>query len=264
MDTITDPVTVRLYGGLKDLADAPPDGRMSVRFHGRRSVKDLIESLGIPHTELGMLLVDGTAVGLDAPVEPGLRVAAYPWLGTVAPAPGPPLRPPTPTPVRFLLDVHLGRLARRLRTLGLDTAYASDEIEDAALAERAATRQRVLLTRDRGLLMRQVVVHGMLIRSEDADEQALQVVRRYDVDLDPFSRCVNCNGQLTEVTKEEVLDRLPPRTRVEHDRFSRCASCGQVYWPGSHRDHMDPFVVQARAEAALARWRRDGGRTDHG
>lgn len=251
-----DVATVRLYGDLKGLAGAPADGRVEVSFHATRSSKDLVESLGVPHTEVGLLLVDGRAVDFDAPVRTGQRVTVYPWLGTVAVPPGPRLRPPTPRPVRFLLDVHLGRLARRLRTLGLDSAYDPKQTDDAHLAERAAAQGRVLLTRDRELLMRDVVVHGALIRSEDADEQTLEVMRRFDVTLEPFTRCVNCNGPLRGVPKREVLDELPPRTRVEHDTFSRCGDCGQVYWPGSHRDRMDPFVVRAQAEAALARWRR--------
>lgn len=248
-------ITVRVYGDLRELADAPPDGVIDVPDPGRRSVKDLVESLGIPHTELGMLLVDGRPVGLDAVVSGGERVAVYPWLTTVSAPGGVRLRPPPPTPVRFLVDVHLGRLTRRLRTLGLDAAY-DNEARDAELAARAAAGHRILLTRDRELLLRSEVVHGMLVPSGDAEEQALAVVRRYPVELSPFTRCVPCNGELEPVAKEEVLERLPPRTRIEHDRFSRCRSCGQVFWPGSHRDELEPFVVRARAEAALAAWGR--------
>ncbi len=248
-----DLVALRVYGDLRELTDAPDSGRMEVPAGGRRGVKDLIESVGIPHTELGLVLVDDAPVDLDAVVTGGERVAAYPRLTTTPVPDGAHLRPPPPEPLRFALDVHLGRLARRLRTLGLDATYDND-VDDAALARRAVEERRVLLTRDRGLLMRDRIVHGALIRSQDADEQALEVVRRFPVGLEPFSRCVHCNGRLEAVSKQEVLDRLPPRTRQEHDTFSRCRGCGQVYWPGSHRDELSPFVVRARAEAALARW----------
>jgi uncharacterized protein with PIN domain len=151
-------------------------------------------------------------------------------------------------PARFVCDVHLGTLTRRLRLLGFDTWYQTDT-DDAELSRVAAAEGRILLSRDRGLLMRASVTHGYCPRSDDPDTQALQVVSRFRLgdELEPFTRCVNCNGPLQPVAKADVEEELAPRTRVEHDRFVRCANCGQVYWPGSHVDRMTAFVNAARA-----------------
>lgn len=241
---------LRMYGDLADLAGGR---RLTVSVTGQRGVTDAIESVGIPHTEIGHLLLDGHPVDLGAVAGPGQRIAVYPITPLTAAAP-PPLRPPVPRPVRFVLDVHLGRLARRLRTLGLDADYDNDR-DDPELAALTAATGRVLLTRDRGLLMRSEVVHGALVRSDVADDQALEVVRRFPLELAPFTRCVTCNGPLAEAPKHAVIDELPPRTKRDHDEFARCQRCGQVFWPGSHRDQLDPFVMRASSASALSRWR---------
>lgn len=239
-------VEVRFYAELVELAGG---AHHDVPFGSPRSVKDLIESLGVPHPEVGLIVVGRRPVGFDHPVSAGDRVAVFPpfrWIDldgvtTVDPPPAEP---------RFVLDVHLGTLARRLRLLGFDCWYRTDA-DDDELADVAVTQGRILLTRDRELLMRRVIVHGYCPRSDDPELQAIEVLRRYDLvgRLHPFTRCVRCNGELVEVAKTDVLDLLPPRTRVEHDEFSRCASCRQVYWPGSHRDAVDPFLRLARAAA---------------
>lgn len=243
-------VQVRLYGDLSQIANgAGRDGVVDVPFGSPRSVKDLLESVGVPHTEIDLVLVDGLSVDFDHPVVPGDRVAAYPRFHDLDVDAVSHVRPPAPAP-RFVLDVHLGGLARRLRMLGFDTWYRT-EADDETLARVAVEQDRILVTRDRGLLMRREVVHGYCPRSDDTDEQTIEVVRRFELidRLDPFTRCVNCNGELAEVDKVEVLDELPPRTRVEHDDFTRCTSCGQVYWPGSHREQMGELVDRVRAEA---------------
>lgn len=237
-------MTLRFYG---DLVDLVGEAEQVVPFGKRRSVKDLIESLGVPHPELGLLIVDGEPVGFDHLVEGGERVAAYPPFRSV-PVEGPPLAPPVPRPPRFVLDVHLGTLTRRLRALGFDCWYRTDA-DDALLARVAADEDRILLSRDRGLLMRRSVAHGYVPRSQDPEVQLVEVARRYGLsaDLSPRTRCIRCNGLLEPVAKEEVVHLLPPRTREEHERFTRCRACGQVYWPGSHREPLDELVARVRA-----------------
>jgi uncharacterized protein len=238
-------VSLRLYAELAELVGA---ARHLVPVTGARSVKDVVESVGVPHVEVALLLCDGEPVGFDHLVVGGERVAALPSLRhlghdgvttVVAPAPDEP---------RFLCDVHLGTLARRLRVLGLDTRYEPD-LDDADLAQLAATEGLILLSRDRGLLMRRVVTYGYLPRSEVPDDQALEVIDRFDLGshLAPFSRCVPCNGTLMPVERDEVWDELPPRTRASIDTYARCDRCGRLFWPGSHVDGLARFLDRVSA-----------------
>jgi uncharacterized protein with PIN domain len=243
-------VTLRIYGDLRDFVDSDSDGCVQVPIGAPRSAKDVVESAGVPHPEIDLLLVDGTSVGFDHLIRGGERVAVYPAFHAIDIAVTSLVRPPTPTP-HFVCDVHLGTLTRRLRLLGFDTWYRSDT-DDDELADVAVSEQRILLTRDRGLLMRRVIVHGYCPRSDDADVQAIEVLRRFDLagDVAPLSRCARCNGLLSPVDRDAVLDRLPPRTRTEHHQFARCERCGQVYWPGSHTTRISQFVDAARGAAA--------------
>lgn len=242
-------VTLRFYGDLADLVD---EVEQAVPIGRRRSVKDVVESVGVPHPEVGVLVVDGQSVGFDHLVAGGERVAVYPPFQSLAP-PGEELAPPPPQPARFVLDVHLGTLTRRLRALGFDCWYRNDA-DDVLLAQVATDEDRILLTRDRGLLMRGSVVHGYLPRSHDPEVQLLEVTRRYALadQLAPRTRCIRCNGPLEAVDKAEVVDELPPRTRVEHDRFTRCRDCGRIYWPGSHLRAIDAVADRVRAAGGRA------------
>jgi uncharacterized protein with PIN domain len=153
-----------------------------------------------------------------------------------------PLRDP-----RFVIDVNLGRLARLLRVLGFDVWWSSDA-DDQTLADVSLGQQRILLTRDRALLKRRAITHGLFVRSDHPDEQTLEVIRRLDLRhrLAPFTRCVRCNGRLFAVNKDEVIDHLEPLTRQYYNDFSRCAECGRIYWPGSHRAMLVNFVEGLR------------------
>ena len=237
-------VRVRVYGALQFFTD---EVEQDVPIGAPRSVKDLLESLGIPHPEIDLVVVNGEVVDFGRAVGPSDRVAAYPpWHGVDLPSP---VRPPPPAP-RFVLDVHLGTLARRLGVLGLDVDYATDR-DDVALARIAVDDGRILLTRDRRLLMRREIVHGYCPRSDDPDEQLLEVVRRFvsEDDLAPFTRCPACNEPLQPVAKAHVLDQLGPHTRATHDEFHQCPGCDRVFWPGSHVDAMAPLVAAARTTA---------------
>jgi uncharacterized protein with PIN domain/sulfur carrier protein ThiS len=236
-------VELRFYGDLADLAGG---ARWSVPFGAPRSVKDLVESLGVPHTEVAVLLVDGDPVGFGHPVEAGQRVAVYPPFHHLDLGATTSVLPPPPAP-RFVLDVHLGTLARRLRWLGFDCWYATDA-DDATLADVAVEQQRVLLTRDRQLLMRRQVVHGYLPRSQDPELQTLEVVRRFRLsdELAPGTVCVRCNAAVRPVAKAAVRDRIPPRTAAAFDDYRRCDGCDQVYWAGSHADDLAELLALAR------------------
>ena len=243
-------VTVRVYGSLNDFL--PPERRHVAWpqvIGTRQSVKDLIESLGVPHPEVDLILANGTSMPFDYIVQSGDRIAVFPRFTNVDIETLTRVRPRPLFPVRFVADVHLGTLARRLRLVGLDTAYRADAT-DAELAELADRQERILLTRDRGLLKRRLVVHGYFVRGTRPHAQLVEVLRRFGpIDLHPFSRCLRCNGSLREVPKSTIDAVLLPRTRQHVDQFHACGACGRVYWKGSHWVRLTHAIDVARAEA---------------
>lgn len=245
-------VSLRAYASLNDFLDAALRGRTSEHVvDPRTSVKDFLERLGIPHVEVELLLTNGIAVGFERLLEEDDRVAAFPRLFALDVSGMSRVRVPDPVPVRFVLDVHLGRLARHLRLAGIDTTYASNA-DDDALAAAAASEDRVLLTRDVGLLKRRAVTHGYFVRSTSALEQFVEILRRFGpLPIDPFSRCLRCNGLLHEVEKMQVADALPPGTREHYDEFWQCDGCGALYWQGSHYARLSTALAHALRAAGM-------------
>jgi uncharacterized protein with PIN domain len=232
---------VRCYGELNDFL--PPERRhraFPVQCSTPRSVKDILEAVGVPHTELRFVLVDGEPAALPHVVRGDCRLAAYPacYQTNLAPSSPPPW--PAPADCRFVADVHLGKLARLLRLLGFDCLH-NPAWDDPELARRSATERRVLLTRDRGLLKRAIVPFGVYVRSSDPPQQAAYVLARLRLHgaATPGSRCLACNGLLRAATPEEARDRVPPRSLVAFDRFYACDGCGRAFWHGSHWEHLD-------------------------
>jgi uncharacterized protein with PIN domain len=237
-------LSIHIYGQLNDfLPYARRDRPFALAVEGTPAVKDVIESLGVPHTEVDAILVDGVSAGFGYLVREGDRIDVYPPGSEVSATPLVHLQPETPAQPRFILDVHLGRLAAYLRLLGFDTAYEND-CDDAVLAERSAREERILLTRDVGLLKRGVVRYGYFVRETQPARQLEEVVRRYRLGdrLAPFSRCLRCNTPLEAVAKAAVIERLPQRVREEYEAFWRCPSCDQIYWQGAHYRHMRELV----------------------
>jgi uncharacterized protein with PIN domain/sulfur carrier protein ThiS len=241
-------VDVRAYAELNDFL-APEWRGATVRrpFRPHQTVKDVLEALGIPHTEVDLILVNGDPVDFGHRPTAGDRIAAYPMfealdVGSTARLRPVPLRDP-----RFVVDVNLGRLARLLRVLGFDVWWSSDA-DDATLADVSLDERRILLTRDRGLLKRRAITHGLFVHSQDPEEQTLEVIRRLDLGqrLAPLTRCLHCNGTLATVAKHEVIDQLEPLTRQHYEEFSRCAACGRIYWAGSHHARLLSLVERLR------------------
>ncbi|WP_349262608.1 Mut7-C RNAse domain-containing protein [Allocoleopsis sp.] len=212
-------------------------------FKERASIKDMIEALGVPHTEVNCILVNAEAVDFSYIVQDGDRIDVYPSSTSTEATPLVSLRPQLPSILRFVLDVHLGKLASSLRLLGFDTLYRND-YDDEELAEISASQQRILLTRDKGLLMRSLVIYGYYVRATQPEQQIVEVMRRFDLfeKVLPFHRCIRCNGLLESVSKESILDQLPEKTRLEINEFHRCCGCNQVYWRGSHYERMQQFI----------------------
>ncbi|MFJ4938432.1 Mut7-C RNAse domain-containing protein [Streptomyces pseudovenezuelae] len=215
-------------------------GPTPVTTDGASSLGHVVESLGVPLTEVGALRVDGREVPRSYVPSAGDTVAVLP-VARPQHIPG--------APLRFLLDVHLGTLARRLRLLGVDTAYESTDIGDPALATRSATEKRVLLSRDRGLLHRRELWAGAFVYSTRPEDQLRDVLDRFRPDLRPWTRCTACNGLLKDATKEEVADRLEGGTERSYDVFAQCRECGRAYWKGAHHEQLEAIVANALAAA---------------
>ena len=227
---------LRFYEELNDFL--PPDRRkrdIEVEFTPPVPLRHLVETLGVPHTEIELALLDGRSVDLEARVADGDRVSLYPLFEALDITPLLRIRPRAGRNPRFLADAHLGRLARLLRLLGFDTAFANDP-GDAALVRQAGEEGRILLTRDRALLMRRGVTHGCYIRPLRPREQAAWVLRRCDLHrlARPFSRCLECNGELRAVARAEVAGRVPSGVWERQKTFLRCDGCGRIYWRGTH------------------------------
>jgi hypothetical protein len=211
-------------------------------FGDHQSVKHLIEALGVPHTEVMQVLANDRSVQFDYIVLDGDRIEVYPFRPTA----GVPSQSLPDAAPRFIIDNHLGKLAKSLRMLGFDCLYRND-YQDEELARLAAQEGRTLLTRDRRLLMRKMIVSGYCVRDLDPRRQVQEVMRRFNLyaAIQPFRRCINCNGLLQPVSKGAVLSRLEPLTKQYFDEFRICPVCSQVYWKGSHFEHMQQLVRQA-------------------
>jgi uncharacterized protein with PIN domain len=236
-------VTIRVLGDLEDFVPPRLRGRTLERpVEGRPGVKDVIEAAGIPHPEIGHVRVNGLEVSLSGRAGPGDRIDVEPLTSTEAAA--------LAEPARFVLDGHLGRLAAYLRMAGFDTWYERDA-DDGSLATISADEDRILLTRDLGLLRRGIVRRGAFVRSDRPPEQLAEVLRRFGlVDLvAPFGRCMRCNEPLEAAAPADVAGLVPPRVLREQPEFSRCPGCGGIYWRGSHHRRMERILAEALDEA---------------
>jgi uncharacterized protein with PIN domain len=248
---------IRFYAELNDfLAPERRSQTTSCSFDVSGSVKDLIEALGVPHTEVDLVLANGESVDFSYRVKNGDRISVYPEFETMDISSLERLRPQPLREVRFVADTHLGRLAAYLRIAGFDTVYRSDAV-DEELAKVSANEKRVLLTRDRGLLKRNIVTRGYCVRTTSPREQLAEVVQRFDLSgsIAPFQRCVHCNELLEPARKEEISDRLQPETRQYFEEFSLCPGCHQIYWKGSHYRRMQRLiesVILAKRDAPCA------------
>ncbi len=245
-------VYVRVYAELSErLPPARRGARFAVEFQPPLTIAALLHDLALPEEEIDLLLVNGESVPLEQELSDGSMVSVYPVfesfdITSLLRVRQSPLRQP-----RFVLDVHLGKLASRLRLLGFDTLYRND-YTDTELLEIACQEGRVLLSKDRRLLQNERLTRGYHVREKDAHLQTEEVVRRFDLAgmIRPFSRCLCCNTLLEQAAKETVSDRLPPRVKEAYDEFWRCPTCDRVYWRGSHFEKMTGFVQRLLTNAS--------------
>lgn len=210
----------------------------------------MIESCGVPHPEVDLILFEGQPVNFSAILHNNSAVDVYPVEFTQAIIGKDRLQSRGLT--QFVADGHLGKLTRNLRLLGFDVAY-QNRADDDQLLQQMQREARTLLTRDRRLLMHSIVKDGYYPRSQDPNEQTVEVLRRFQLfsSIQPFRRCLHCNGQLVDVAKADVMDALRPLTRLYYERFRRCPDCGRIYWPGSHFDKLNARIEEFRAKLAI-------------
>ncbi|MFI1198248.1 Mut7-C RNAse domain-containing protein [Streptomyces sp. NPDC020883] len=229
--TLTFASELHLFIGAERAADRTP-----LVTDGSSTLGHVIESLGVPLTEVGRLVVDGAPAAVSHIPVRGEHIEVR--------AVERPQRVPG-APLRFLLDVHLGTLARRLRLLGVDAAYTNEDPGDAALATLSAQERRVLLSRDRGLLQRREIWAGAYVYSDRPDDQLRDVLGRFAPALAPWTRCTACNGRLAAADKDAVQEQLQHGTQRTYDVFAQCTACGRVYWRGAHHARLEAIVEEA-------------------
>ncbi len=243
-------VQLRFYEELNDfLTPKLRKVAFSHAFDRRTSVKDMIESFGVPHTEVDIILVNGESVDFSRLVQDGDRISVYPVFESLDVSPLLRLRPaPLRTPA-FVLDSNLGRLARYLRLLGFDCLYQND-YDDETVATLSRKQHRCVLTRDRALLQRRIITRGYFVRAVRPRLQVKEVLSRFDLYrlVSPFSRCTRCNGDLQAVDKQAIEDRLEPKTRKYFESFRMCTTCSQIYWQGSHHARSLQLIAELTRE----------------
>lgn len=237
-------VTLHFFAELNDfLKNDQRDKEFHHELDKPRSVKDLIESFGIPHTEINIIIANERSIDFNYPVEAEDNIQVYPAFQQPDVSPVTRLQT-TPEP-RFILDVHLGKLAAYMRMMGFDTLYRND-YDDPELANISANENRILLTCDRRLLMRKEIDYGYFVRSRIPKQQFMEVMERFLLkdEYQPFSRCIDCNGLIQPVDKEEVTSQLQPKTRQYYNDFYQCQSCNKIYWEGNHVFQMQTVIKE--------------------
>lgn len=241
-------VYLRFYEELNDfLPEEKKKKRFAHQFINRTSVKDLIESIGIPHTEVDLILVNGKSVNFKYLINDGDDISVYPVFESfditdVQHLRAKPLRKP-----KFIADVHLGRLTRYLRMMGFNVSYKNN-FKDDEIVQLSLKEKRAILTKDRGILKRNEVTHGYWVRGTKAEAQAKEVLERFDLqkEIKEFTRCIECNDLLEPIKKEKIINQLPSKVALSQNEFYECPSCKKIYWKGSHYQRMLTFIQSTK------------------
>ncbi|MGM0602954.1 MAG: Mut7-C RNAse domain-containing protein [Bacillota bacterium] len=243
-------VYFRFYGELNDFFKKNPEQKIrTYSFRGRQTVKDCAESMGVPHTEIAAVMQNSRPSDFSALVKNNDYLSVFPAMGIFNVPQEMQLREPYRGEYKFILDSHLGKLARYLRMLGFDTLYKID-YQDSELAEISVRENRILLTRDLGLLKRAKIIYGFFIRDDEPALQLKAVLKRYKLKnkISTFGRCMECNTELIPVDKEKIMDRLEPKTKKYFHKFYLCPDCSKIYWQGSHFAEMNNFINEILEE----------------
>ena len=242
-------IFLRFYEELNDfLPEEKRKKRFVQHYVDRTSVKDLIESLGVPHTEIDLILVNGKSVSFKYLINDGDDISVYPVFESFDISDAQHLRTKPLRKPKFICDVHLGKLSRYLRMVGFDVYY-KNELSDEEISKISLAEKRAILTKDKGILKRNEVTHAYFVRSKDTEEQAKEVIRRFDLhkEIKEFTRCLECNTELTKIAKEKISRNLPPKVNQSQEEFYKCPGCGKLYWKGTHHQKMLSFVQRIKA-----------------
>jgi uncharacterized protein with PIN domain len=237
-------IYLRFYEEFNDfLPEEKKKKRFVHHYIDRTSVKDLIESLGVPHTEVDLILVNGKSVEFNFLINDCDDISVYPVFESMDISEVQHLRPKPLRKPKFVADVHLGRLTRYLRMMGFDVYYRND-LDDEEIVKISLGEKRTILTKDRGILKRTEVTHGYWVRSTRVEEQTKEVVKRFDLkkEIKEFTRCIECNDVLNSVEKKEIIDELPANVAKLQNEFYKCPSCEKIYWKGTHYQRMLSFI----------------------
>lgn len=234
------------YHELNDfLPSVQQDTVFPCQFIGTRSIKDAIEATGVPHTEIDLILVNGKSVNFDYRVQGGEQVCVYPQCELPLTIPLIHLHPKPLAEIKFVVDVNLGKLAIKLRLLGFDTLYSKD-FADKEIVELSVREQRIILTRDKGVLKYSAAKYGYWVREDEPKKQLKEVVSRLQLQSDfyPFTRCSDCNTQLQSIDKALIKEQLADDTLQFADNFMFCPGCKKIYWQGSHCERFRKYIDQ--------------------
>jgi uncharacterized protein len=229
-------VTVRAYEELNDFLPIHHQKKdFVIEIEPKTPVHALIEMLHIPLSQVDLILVNSQSVGVDHCLSPGDRLSIYPVfetfdISTVARLPQTPLRK-----LKFVCDVHLGKLSKFLRMLGIDAHYDKD-ITPPELIQLSLLQNRIILTKNRGLLKNRFITRRYRVRSEDSNQQLAEVLSYFDLKgkFALMSRCLKCNHLVSPVSKDCIRGRVPDAVWNLHETFAICEGCGRIYWMGSH------------------------------
>ncbi len=241
-------INIRFYEELNDfLHEEKRKIRFVHHYIDRTSVKDLIESLGVPHTEVDLILVNGKSVGFEYLINDGDDISVYPVFESFDISDLQHLRPKPLRKPKFICDVHLGKLAKYLRMMGFDVYYYND-LTDEKIVSVSLKERRAILTKDIGILKRNDVTHGYCVRNSKVEEQVKEILTRFDLqkEIKEFTRCLECNSELTKIAKEKIVGNLPPKVNQSLDEFYECPGCKKLYWKGTHHQKMLSFVYRMK------------------
>jgi uncharacterized protein with PIN domain len=239
---------IRFYEELNDfLPKAKRKVRYELVFTGTPAVKDIIESQGAPHTEIDMILANGKSVRFNYKLKEGDDISVYPEFESFDISKIQKLRPKPLRHPKFVLDVHLGTLAKYMRMLGFDVKYRND-FSDGEIIEISLNEKRAILTRDLGILKQGKVTRGYWVRSVKAAGQVREIIGRFDLSgsIKEFSRCIRCNTLLKPIDKEKVIQKLPSKVKACREEFYYCRECNKIYWKGSHYEKMREFIEKLK------------------
>jgi len=237
-------ISIRFYEELNDFLPAEKRKKPFIyNVQANSSVKDTIEALGVPHTEVDLILVNSQPVDFSYNLKAGDYISVYPQFESIDITDVTKVRKEPLRTIKFILDVHLGQLAKYLRILGFDTYY-NNQLEDEEIINRGITENRIILTRDYGILKHRKVTHGYFVRSQNPKTQLKEILQRFDLKnkIKPYTRCSVCNGKIKKTDKKKIEHLLLEKTQKHFNQFYQCTSCQKIYWEGSHYENLNLLI----------------------